>query len=99
MLHMVVITHSADTCAASHVEAGDLLRSARDQMADASKKLGINVQGWWVDPPGHVFYLLADAPHAHAVNGLMTELKLFHWNTIDIHPIITMDEAMPLAAR
>ena len=62
-------------------------------------KLNINVQGWWVDPPGHVFYLLADAPHAHAVNGLMTELKLFHWNTVDVHPIIRMDEAMPLAAR
>ena len=40
-----------------------------------------------------------DTPHAHAVNGLMTELKLFHWNTVDVHPIITMDEAMPLAAR
>jgi len=99
MLHMVLITHGPDTCAASHVEAGDMAREARAQMEAASTKLGISVQGWWVDPPAHVFYLLADAPNAHVVNNLMTELRLFHWNTIDIHPIISIDEAMPLAAR
>ena len=98
MLHMVVIEHGPDTCAAVHSEMGGLARSARTQMDETSSRLGIKVQGWWVDPPAHVFYMLADAPNAHVINNLMTELRLFHWNTIDIHPIMTIDEAMPLAA-
>jgi muconolactone delta-isomerase len=99
MLHMVLISHGPDTCAAVHKEAGEMARTAASQIAETSKTNNVSVQGWWVDPPGHVFFMLVDAPSAHAVNSLMQELKLFLWNTIDIHPVITMDEAMPLAAR
>jgi len=98
MLHMVTISHGPDTCAAVHSEIGALARKARSEIDATAKGLGITVQGWWVDATGHVFYLLADAPHAHAVNKLMTDVQLFLWNTIDIHPIVTIDEAMPLAA-
>jgi len=98
MLHMVVLTHGPETCAAAHADAGEMIRSASGQMEAVATKLGASVQSWWIDPPGHVFYMVVDAPNAHVVNSLMVELKLFLWNTIDIHPIITADEAMPLAA-
>lgn len=99
MLHMVVMTHSADTCAAVHKEAGEMARNAVSQIGEVSRKHEVSMQGWWVDPPGHVFYMLADAPNAHVVNRLMQELQLFHWNTIDIHPVVTVEEAMPLTAN
>jgi hypothetical protein len=99
MLHMVVITHGPDTCAAVQPEAGEMARAAMRELSDISKKHEVDVQGWWVDAPGHVFYMVADGPNAHAVNRLMQELNLFRWNTIDIHPVITMEEAMPLTAR
>ena len=99
MLHMVVLTHGPDTCAAAHPEPGEMARTGFGQMDAEAKKLDVSVQGAWVDAPGHVFYLLADAPNAHALRDLMVELRLFHWNTIQIHPITTVDEALPLAAR
>ena len=95
---MVVMTHGPDTCPAVHPEAGEMARNGVSQAAEVSKKHGVAVQGWWVDSPGHVFYVLADAPNAHAINSLAVELQLFEWNTVDIHPVITMEEAMPLAA-
>ena len=98
MLHMVVLTHGPDTCAAVQPEAGEMARTARNQLEDTARKLGAVVQSWWIDPPAHVFYIVVDAPNAHVVNSLMIELKLFLWNTVDIHPIITADEAMPLVA-
>jgi muconolactone delta-isomerase len=97
MLHMVVMTHGLDTCAAVHPASGEKARNAVEKMAEVSKKHQVTVQGAWVDAPGHVFYILADAPNAHAVNNLMTELQFFHWNTVDIHPIVTLEEAIPLA--
>jgi muconolactone delta-isomerase len=97
MLHMVVMTHGPDTCAAAHPAQGEMARNARAKMDETSKKHQVTVHGAWVDPPGHVFYILADAPNAHAINNVMTDLQFFLWNTVDIHPIVTLDEAMPLA--
>jgi muconolactone delta-isomerase len=97
MLHMIVMTHGPDTCAAANAASGNMARNAMDKMDEASKKHQVTIQGKWVDPPGHVFYILADAPNAHAINNLMTELQFFLWNTVDIHPIVTLEEAMPLA--
>jgi muconolactone delta-isomerase len=97
MLHMVVLTHGPDTCAAAHKEYGDMAREAMAHKDEASKKHGVTIQGGWVDAPAHLFYLLVDAPNAHAVNSLMAELKFFLWNTVDIHPIVTLEEAMKLA--
>lgn len=95
MLHMVVMSHGPDTCAAVHPQIGGMAKEAFDELPEAGRKQGIDIKGFWVDPPGHVFYMVADA---HVVNKLITELKLFHWNTIDIHPIITIEEATPLTA-
>ena len=97
MLHMVVITHGPDTCAAVHPESGQMARNAMDKMDEMSRKHQVTLQGRWVDPPGHVFYMLADAPNAHAISNLMMDLEFALWNTVVIHPVVTLEEAMPLA--
>ena len=96
MLHMAILTHGADTCAAAIAEIGEKARTGLGQLEEASNKHGVSVEGFWVDPPGHQFYMLADAPNAHAVSDLMVELRLFHWNTVDIHAVKTVADAMPL---
>ena len=97
MLHMVVMTHGPDTCAAAHPESGKMARDAMTKMDEVSKKHQVTVQGAWVDPPAHVFYILADAPNAHVINKFTMDLQFALWNTIDIHPIMTLEEAMQLA--
>lgn len=98
MLHMVLLTHGPDTCAGAHNEYGELARDAMARMEEVSNKLQCFVKGAWVDPPAHTFYILADAPNAHVVNQAMQELKFMFWNTVDIHPVVTLEEAMNLAA-
>jgi hypothetical protein len=99
MLHMAVLTHGPETCAAGHPEIGELARSGFGKIDESAGKLGIKIQGSWVNAPGHTFFMLLDAPNAHAINQLMIEIQVFLWNTIEIHPIITSEEAMPLAAQ
>lgn len=99
MLHMVVLTHGPDTCAAASPEYGEMARSAMTQMEEVSHKLQCFVKGAWVDPPAHTFYIVADAPNAHVVNQAMEELKFMLWNTVDVHAIVTLEEAMGLAAK
>ena len=96
---MVIMTHGPDTCAAVHAEIGEKARSGIGQMAAASKKHQVTAQGACVDVPAHQFYMLADAPNAHAINELMIELQFFHWNTIDIRAVTTVEETMSLVAQ
>lgn len=99
MLHMVVITHGPDTCAAVHPDLGDKARKGIGQLEEISKKHQLTVKGSWVDAPAHVFFFLIDAPNAHAINDLMVETELFHWNTVDIHAVGTLEEAMSLTTQ
>jgi len=97
MLHMIVLTHGPETCAAVNPASGEMARNAMAQMEEASKKFQCFVKGAWVDPPAHILYIVADAPNAHVVNQVMEELKFMLWNTVDIHPVVTLEEAMKLA--
>ena len=97
MLHMIVMTHGPETCAAAHPEASEMARDAMNRMDDVSKKHQVDVKGAWVNPPRHVFYIVADAPNAHTLINFTTELRFFHWNTVDIQPVLALEEAMKLA--
>ena len=96
MLHMVVITHGPDTCAGAHPESGVLARDAFGQIDAKAAEHGVSIQARWVDVVGHTFYIVADAPSAHVVSVLMIELRLYHWNTVDVHPIVTLEEGLAL---
>ena len=99
MLHMIVLTHGPDTCAAANKDTAEMARTAMAQMEEVSNRLQCFVKGAWVDPPAHSFYIIADAPNAHVVNEAMQELKFMLWNTVDVHPVVTLEEAMGLAAK
>ena len=94
MLHMIVMRHGPDTCAAVHPEADELAKHAMDHMDEVSKKHQVEFKGGWVYPPGHVLYVVVDAPNAHAVSTFVSELRFFFWNTVVIQPIVTLEEAM-----
>ena len=94
MLHMAVVTHGPDTCPVGSPEAMESALAALGQMKEASSKLGIEVQGSWTNMPAHMLWFMFDAPNAHVVNQLMIALKLQEWNTIVVHPVTTLQDAV-----
>ena len=94
MLHLVVATHSPETCAAVVPEWRDKALSAFQRMGEITKALGITPQGAWTNMPGHTTYFLLDAPNAHVVNQMAAELHLMDWNTVVVNPVMTLQEAM-----
>ena len=92
MLHMVVATHGPDMCAAVIPEIRDKAVSAFKRMDEVAKKLGVTVNGGWGNMPGHVMYMICDAPNAHVVNQMAAELQLMDWRTVIVSPVISFDE-------
>ena len=94
MLHMAVVTHGPDTCPIGGPEAMEKAMASIGQMGEAAGKLGITVQGSWTNIPAHTLWFVLDAPNGHVVNQLMIALKLQEWNTIVVHPVSTLGEAV-----
>jgi hypothetical protein len=99
MLHMMVATHGPDTCPAAVPDVAEIARAGFQQMGEASKKLGITVQGAWSNMPAHIIYILVDAPNAHVVNQLSRDIHLMDWNTVVVNPVVTLPEAIGVVLK
>ncbi|MGB2694841.1 MAG: DUF3303 family protein [Dehalococcoidia bacterium] len=98
MLHMLIAEHGADSCPASHQDVREKYLPHMGRRDEVTKKLGVTIQGGWTDMPGHLIYMLVDAPNAHAVTEMAIELHLMDWNTVVVRPVITMEQATEKAA-
>lgn len=90
MLHIVVITHSPESCP-SHPHI-------REQFTDCFTKLNkivpereMKIMGNWIDPPAHTNFVLVDAPTAHAVVDALAESGVTRYTSTSIHPVISME--------
>jgi hypothetical protein len=94
MLHMVVATHTPESCPMNDASLAKKVLAANQRTAEVGKKLGVTVQGSWTNMPAHIIFMLVDAPNAHVLNQMSIELELMKWNTAIIYPVSTMQEAM-----
>ena len=89
-LHMVILRHGPETCPAASPAMQEKCGARLAQLGPAAPGHGAELKGWWADVPGHTFFLLIEAPSAHAIQDLVTELELFHWNTMELRPVIAV---------
>jgi len=94
MLHMIVATHSPDNCPMNDAALAKKVLAQNNRIPAVSKKLGVTVQGAWTNMPGHITFMLVDAPNAHVLNEMAIELQLMNWNTGVMYPVTTMQEAL-----
>lgn len=74
MLHMVIMRHTAESCPGR--PGNEEIIPRVNKMQELLGERGIKTVGRWADPPGHVNYLVLDAPHAHAVQAVLMESGL-----------------------
>ncbi|MEE9198745.1 MAG: DUF3303 family protein [Dehalococcoidia bacterium] len=99
MLYMVIATHGPETCAAVVDEAKKRALAMGPRMEEASKAHDCTIQGGWISRSNHTSYLLVEAPNAHAIEDTIWDLELAHWNTVAIHPVVTVEDAMKWLAE
>jgi len=90
LLHMVTLRHGPETCPAARPEFRDKCGAALGKFRQGSPEKGVVVRNWWADTPGHFFYFLVEAPNAHVIGQLVTELELMHWSTLEVRPVVEM---------
>ena len=89
MLHMVIVRHTAESCPGrpGNEAIHPCLHTLDEMLASGEVKL----VGRWADPPGHVNYMLLDAPSAHAITEMLMESGISAYTTSEIRPVVPMD--------
>lgn len=89
MLHMVVVTHTAESCPGR--PGNEAVVPCLQKMQELLGARGIKAIGRWADPPAHVSWLVLDAPSAHAIVEVLMESGISAHTTTEVRPILSMD--------
>ena len=95
MLHMIVNTHNAESCA-FRPEAQGVIPAALGKIEEAATSQGATVQGAWVNLASHHVFLLVDAPNAHAIDMILRESGLIGYTDTRVFAVNALQEALAL---
>jgi hypothetical protein len=93
MLHMVVNTDNAESCAFRSEQEAELLVGAIDRFQESAPEHGLTVQAAWVNRAAHEIFLLVDAPHAHAIEDALLNAGVVGRTHSRIMPIVAAEQA------
>ena len=88
MLFHATHTHSYQTCHAHNENKKAKMMTA----IQAAGEIGINVHGIYVDPPGHVFYLILEADSMEKIVQFFD--PILELGDTDIHPVMSIQAAL-----
>ncbi len=88
MLHMVILSHTAESCP-GRPENKNIVACV-NKTNDLIKERGIKLSGSWADPPSHVNYMVLDAPNTHAIQQLLMDSGLSAHTMAEVHAVISV---------
>ena len=92
MKHMVVNTHNAESCAFRSEEEGNVMTGALDALGKAVADQGATIDGFWINRSAHTFFLLIDAPSAHAIDEAILKSGMIGRTHTEVFPVLDADE-------
>jgi hypothetical protein len=94
MLHMVVQTHTAESCPYRSEENLKAMGEAFNRARSLEKEQGAQMLGGWASSASHTTFTLVEAPSAHVVSTLMEASGLTARGTATIYAVTEMAAAM-----
>lgn len=98
MLHMIVNTHHAESCAFRGDHEGKILSDAFDAFDGQAGERGITISGSWVNRAAHEIFVLVDAPNAHVIEEGLLEAGLVgrtHTRVLSVVPVADLQVQAP----
>ncbi len=98
MLHVLVNTHNAESCAFRSAENQEALLQAFNRLEETAKSHDATVQGMWANMASHTVFGLFDAPNAHAVDDAVREAGLIGLTDSKVYAVVEMETAVERAS-
>ena len=99
MLHMIVNSHNAESCAFRGKEEEELLVGALNRFTDSASGKALTVESSWVSRASHEIFLLIDAPNAHVIEDALLDAGVVGRTHTRILPVVALENLMEEGAR
>jgi uncharacterized protein with GYD domain len=99
MLFVMISKHSPESCPYNNEKMRKLNAAAMAKSDQINKKHGVKTIGEWVSMPEHLMVAVYDAPSLEALMKVSMEPEIMNvlmYSTTEVHPVLTMEEAMKL---
>lgn len=94
MQFLVVGEHPPDLCPSANEKIRNMASEGGQQMPQLAEKLGVKINATYVPMTNHKLFVAVEADSVEAVRELAWQGRLSQWNTIDIYPVSTLEEAI-----
>lgn len=94
MLHMVVNTHSAESCAFRNEDNKEKLTGGFGSMAEAAAAKGATLHSAWANMASHTVFALIEASSGHVVDEVLRQAGLVGYTQSVVYSVETMDTTL-----
>ncbi len=98
MLHMIVNTHDAESCAFRNDELKETMTGGFGAMAEAAAAKGATLQNAWANMASHTVFALMEAPNGHVVDEVLRDTGLVGLTVSRVYTVNTMEVALEAAS-
>jgi hypothetical protein len=92
-LFVVTATHSSDQCPMSNTKTRKLFHRSATERTKAAQKSGVKILVGPIFSINHKTIVVAEASKVESVMDMLTELRVPQWNTVDVQPYMTAEDA------
>jgi hypothetical protein len=93
----VIAKHPPELCPTSNAQTRQMLKQGGAQMPQLAEQLGVDIVTLRVFGPDHIVLAVVEADGIEAVREFILRSRLIQWNTTQIHPTYSMEEAIEKA--
>lgn len=97
MLHMIVNTHDAESCAFRNDELKETMTGGFGAMAEAAAAKGATLHNAWANMASHTVFALMEAPNGHVVDEVLRDTGLVGLTVSHVYTVNTMEVALEAA--
>jgi uncharacterized protein with GYD domain len=94
MLHMVVNSHNAESCAFRSDEDDTILSGAFDAFEKSAADHGMSVIGSWAHRIGHEIFMVVESPDAHTVEEAVIDAGLIGRTHTRVLSVMSLQDAI-----
>jgi hypothetical protein len=93
----VIAKHPPELCPTSNAQTRQMLKDGGAQMPQLAEQLGVDIVTLRVFGPDHIVLAVVEANSIETVREFILRSRLIQWNTTQIHPTYSMEEAIAKA--
>jgi hypothetical protein len=93
----VIAEHPPQLCPTSNAQTRRMMEEDAPRLPELAERLGVGIVTLRVFGPDHVVLAVVEANDIEAVRDFMFQSRLIQWNTTQIHPTYSLEEALERA--